>query len=151
MTRAAASSPAVPFPRSDPIRQRSPFRQRLHEQVDEGERRQVGRVAPARVERVVAGAQLAARHGAAVVGDGERAPLHPADELAGPHCETGLLVHLPHQCLGVGLARLDASTGHGPEAPTRVVAPPDEQDPPVGVVGETPHTGDAVATFGHRS
>ena len=58
-----------------------PLREGVEQPVDERERRHGRPVDEPGVQRVVAGAQRAVDDRAAVVGDGERSALHPADQL----------------------------------------------------------------------
>src|SRR5712692_7204289 len=110
----------MPLPPED-----APTGKRLDQALGNVQRIEVPGRYPARVGRVVAGAQRAPDDGGRIVPDVddrpvEAGPPYAAEQPAHLHGQARLLAHLPDQRFGVGLARLDPAAGDGPEPGTRL-------------------------------
>ena len=111
---------------------------------------------PARLGRVVAGAERSAGDRGRVIPDveddvvlaacGGGAVLawspHPAEQRSRLHRQAGFLPHFPHQRLGVRLAGLDPPAGHRPQPGARLMPALDEQQPPLIIFDYSTHTRD---------
>ena len=102
---------------------------------------------PARVGRVVARPERAPRDRGRVIPDVEDVATgggspHAPEQRSRLHRQAGFLPHLPHQRLGVRLARLDPPAGQRPQAGAGLVPALDEQQPPLIVFDYGAHTRD---------